>query len=60
MKFEAIQQAVPQSVSWAVIIQGPALSFLAVLNPILQAVSLLIAIVWGCIQIHGWLKKRKK
>lgn len=55
MKLESI----PQPVSWAVILQGPVVGFLDVLNPILQAVSFVVAIIWGGIQIYSWWKKRR-
>jgi hypothetical protein len=54
---EHVQQAVPQPVNWAVIVGAPIASFLDVVNPILQAVSFLVAIAWGAVQLYTWWKK---
>lgn len=58
-KFEQVVQHVPQPVSWVVVLQGPLVGFLDVLNPILQAVSFLVAIAWGAVQIYAYFNKRK-
>lgn len=60
MRFETLQSALPQPVNWAVIVGAPVLSFLEVVNPILQAISFLVAIAWGSVQLYGWWQKRKR
>ena len=43
----------PGWVNWIVIVGSAAASWLAPL-------ASLVAIVWGCLQIYGWLEKRRK
>lgn len=58
MKLETVQQAIPQPVNWAVIVGGPVVSVLDVVNPILQTISFLVAIAWGGVQLYTWWQKR--
>lgn len=63
MKLDAIQNVIPQQVqsgiNWAVIVGAPVASFLSVVNPILQAISFIVAIAWGSVQLWSWWKKRR-
>jgi hypothetical protein len=43
----------PGWVNWAIIVGGAAASWLA-------PIASFVAIVWGCMQIYGWIERRIK
>jgi len=48
---QQLQEATPGWANWLVIVGGAAASWLA-------PVASLVAIVWGCLQIYGWIVNR--
>lgn len=58
MSLDQIQQSIPSPVNWAVIVGGPLVSLLDVINPVLQAIAFLVGIGWGLFQI--WIAYKRK
>jgi hypothetical protein len=52
-QLQSLNEATPAWVNWLVIVGGAAASWLAPL-------ASLVAIIWGCLQIYGWIEKRRK
>ena len=50
-KTQAVVDSAPTPVSLTVMLGGLVLS-------ILQPIAVLVTIVWGCLQIHGYVEKR--
>lgn len=56
---EQFSSALPQPVSWVLVIGPTIAAFFEALNPILTALSLTVGICWGCLQIYLAIKRRK-